>query len=307
MADSPLLRIADKWVGRYKTLVQKALTSGQRAVSISRIRAAVDAKNTVAVEQATAAGLNEIDMILRENMPAMVLNLLAAAGNVAGRELLPLPLTSLKAVTKARISKPLRFDKKNPEAIRWAERHAARLITEIGEEARQAVRHVVVAGLSEGIAPVMQAQMIRASVGLTERYATAVVNFERRLRESPGRLVRAGNLTFRVPQSGMTAQARNQAVAKYADRLTRSRALNIARTETITASNEGQQQLWRQARAKGLLDADVRREWIASGKACEICAGLDGKNARLEESFSGSIFSPPAHPSCRCTVGLIYV
>jgi hypothetical protein len=80
----------------------------------------------------------------------------------------------------------------------------------------------------------------------------------------------------------------------------------IARTETIKASSEGQHQMWQQARAKGLLDASIRRQWITTVGACPICAGLDGETRRLDESFSGGVFIPPAHPGCRCTTALAY-
>ena len=37
----------------------------------------------------------------------------------------------------------------------------------------------------------------------------------------------------------------------------------------------------------------------------EICEPLDGQEAALDEPFDGGIFRPPAHPNCRCSVGLV--
>jgi F like protein len=91
----------------------------------------------------------------------------------------------------------------------------------------------------------------------------------------------------------------------YAEKLLRQRAKTIARTEILRASNAGQRAAWRSARDKGILPRTTLREWIATGGACAICSPLDGKTAGLDEPFDGGIDSPPAHPSCRCTTGLI--
>lgn len=88
------------------------------------------------------------------------------------------------------------------------------------------------------------------------------------------------------------------------------RAETIARTETMTASNEGQQEAWSQAADDGLLTGDETQVWIITDddRLCDECNDLDGATAGLDESFqsqSGDEYDgPPAHPRCRCTVGL---
>lgn len=89
-----------------------------------------------------------------------------------------------------------------------------------------------------------------------------------------------------------------------------ARAETIARTETMKASNVGQQQAWDQAVEQGLLLGTEQQEWITTpdDKLCPICESLDGQTVGLDESFSddsGDEYDgPPAHPNCRCTVGL---
>jgi SPP1 gp7 family putative phage head morphogenesis protein len=89
------------------------------------------------------------------------------------------------------------------------------------------------------------------------------------------------------------------------------RALMIARTETMDASNEGQQEAWDQAVDDGLLTGDEQQEWIATGdqKCCDSCDSMDGQTVDLGEDFEdndGETYDgPPAHPNCRCTVGLV--
>lgn len=88
------------------------------------------------------------------------------------------------------------------------------------------------------------------------------------------------------------------------------RAALIARHETMLAASEGQRQAWDQAVDEGLLDEDSQRTWIVVGddKVCPICEGLDGKTAKLGESYVGDdgeeYDGPPAHVACRCTEGL---
>lgn len=88
------------------------------------------------------------------------------------------------------------------------------------------------------------------------------------------------------------------------------RADLIARTETIAASVNGQQEAWDQAVDDGLLTGDENQVWIVTpdDRLCEICEPLDGVEAPLGgvfESPDGDQYDgPPAHPRCRCAVGL---
>lgn len=89
-----------------------------------------------------------------------------------------------------------------------------------------------------------------------------------------------------------------------------ARAETIARTETIRASNQGQQLAWDQAVEEGLLTGDEKQTWIVTpdDRLCPICEPLDGQTVALGAQFAVDgdfIDSPPAHPNCRCTVGLV--
>lgn len=86
------------------------------------------------------------------------------------------------------------------------------------------------------------------------------------------------------------------------------RAEMIARTETMTAANEGQRQVWAQAMDQGLLPNDIQREWIATSDAnvCPICEELNGARTSIEGEYpdpGGD--GPPQHPNCRCTEGIV--
>ena len=88
-----------------------------------------------------------------------------------------------------------------------------------------------------------------------------------------------------------------------------ARAEVIARTEVMRASNEGQLEAWDQATEAGLLTGTEMKEWIVTpdDRLCPICEPMDGKNVALDEDFDvdgDQVDGPPAHPNCRCTLGL---
>lgn len=92
------------------------------------------------------------------------------------------------------------------------------------------------------------------------------------------------------------------------------RSERIARTETIAASNEAANEAYRQS------PLTVAKEWHIEPGACEFCRALNKKIIGLDEDFvaEGStlegadgghynvkyetVYHPPAHPNCRCTI-----
>ena len=70
------------------------------------------------------------------------------------------------------------------------------------------------------------------------------------------------------------------------------RALRIARTEVMTASNQGAIQ--------GYKDMGIEKtEWLAERdeRCCDDCYGMNGDVSKI-----GSGYEPPLHVNCRCTV-----
>lgn len=182
----------------------------------------------------------------------------------------------------------MRFNETNPRAVRWAKNRSARLVVEITREARVAIRRVIERAFIEGIPPAQAGRLIRSIVGLTERDALAVMRRQ-----------------VELMQDGYTP-SRAQAMAEaYARKLHRARALTIARTETMAASNHGQQELWDQAVERGYIPSTFQKMWITQLDefTCPICAPMNGVRVGVQESFS--IGDPPAHPRCRCTMGLV--
>lgn len=88
-----------------------------------------------------------------------------------------------------------------------------------------------------------------------------------------------------------------------------ARAETIARTETMKASNMGQQLAWDDATEHGLLTGFERKQWITTpdDRLCPVCEPMDGVTVGMDEMFDvegAHLEGPPAHPNCRCAIGL---
>lgn len=100
--------------------------------------------------------------------------------------------------------------------------------------------------------------------------------------------------------------------AAYARKYRAYRARNIARTESIRATNIGVQEAWRQATASGLIaEGLVRRKWVVAKdeRTCETCQSAVKMNPEKGvplgapfASLKGPVMLPPMHPGCRCTI-----
>ncbi len=255
---------------------------------------------------------------------------LEAAGiNLTAAELQPITdailQTTLKTAELAAIDLNLEFALVNERAVRFATEEAAKLVTSVSSETEKAIRDIVVRGQREGLNARSQAQHIRRIVGNTDRDARAIDRFYVGLLDretSTTRLARAGELADRMSA-----------------RLLRRRAENIARTETIRAANMGTQLSWQTAMDEGLLPRSSQKVWIATAdsRTCPICAVLHDQVIAVNEPFSvheravsfeqigggesldfqivgdpvplkkpTTVQTPPAHPSCRCTDGLVF-
>ena len=190
----------------------------------------------------------------------------------------------------------LKFELDNPHAAEYAREQTATLVERVTTETRAAIREIVGRGYVEGLHPYEQARAIRPMLGLTERDAKA-----------------ARNRLQALLDDGQEPARALKGAERYEEKLLRRRAENIARTETLSAENAGQDAAWSTAADAGLLDQETTwREWIAtpgSDRTCDICAPMHGQRRRMGEAFESDegdvVDRPPLHPSCRCALGLV--
>lgn len=219
------------------------------------------------------------------------------------------------------VSTEMSFNLLNPKAVSFLESYEFRLIQQITNDTKEGIRQTILNAFKEGGSPAEQAREIRNMIGLTGNQQRAVQNYRDALesggtsdlRDALSRALRDGRydrslLSAIENQTGLDAGRIDTMVARYQERFLNYRATNIARTETIRASNSGQRELWRQATEQGFLKG-AKRVWITADddRTCDVCDDLDEEEAGMDEEFAPGIMEPPdPHPSCRCSVALSF-
>ena len=137
-------------------------------------------------------------------------------------------------------------------------------------------------------------RVIRPMVGLTVQQSEANLRYFKKLIDN-----------------GVSEKRAMDLAMKYAARQHRYRGYNIARTELAFAYNKGAHEGTKQAQQAGYM-GEVVKIWCTAEdeRTCEYCGSLEGKRIAMDEEFDfktklrtpGIRLSPPAHPSCRCTV-----
>jgi hypothetical protein len=183
------------------------------------------------------------------------------------------------------------FDAIHPQALAWAERHVGELITGIDRQTMLGVRRIVTRGFLDGVPPKVLACQIERSVGLLDRQAVTLARFIHPLpRFVNGRLV----------EPGAAARPTDKAILRMRNRMLRSRAEMIARTETIKAGVQGKRIAWAQGVRDGRIHVETTRIiWITTpdSRLCPICAPLEGNTIAIEgEKFVATEQAVSFHP-----------
>jgi hypothetical protein len=189
------------------------------------------------------------------------------------------------------------FNRTNPHSLDWIRAHAAELVTQVSQESMLAIRDIIHTAFDPKTAmhPRESAKLIRQHIGLTSRQSSTLDRYRQQL-----------------VADGVRGKRLDSMVEAYRKKMIRRRAENIARTETIRASAEGQQRLWEDSAEQGYIDgALTKRIWIMhrDGRECKhVCPPMKGQLKGMKEPFitgiGDSVMTPPAHPSCRCAIGL---
>lgn len=190
------------------------------------------------------------------------------------------------------------FNVTDPRATAWAAARSGELVVNISDQLRNEIRGLITSSFVNQIDPREIAREIPRAIGLFPRWANAVENsYQRNL---DGFLGQGMSRSEAEAKAGVLADA-------YRERLIDARARMIARTEVMTAANQGRYISWQQAEDRGLIDlSSAYKEWIAEADACEDCQFVDGEFAPADGVFeSTGDEMPPAHPNCRCTAVLV--
>lgn len=273
-----VIRAADRLEPGLRRRVLAALEEMRGQVSTDEIVRALEGSPGRVAELLAAASASAVSVSVLEGL-ARDLSRLAAG--IAFDELRP----------AAGVAGPFEIDfaRVDYAASEWAGQYAAREVTFITEETRDAIRAIVARAPVEGITVQQQAALIRDIVGLNERQGMAVVN---RYAGMVGQW-RRGELTW--------AQVERR-TERYVREQLRYRAQMIARTESLAAARASLVAGWREAEAAGLIDPQSAwQEWSAAADACDECAERadSGERWPYDEEWEAP------HPNCRCSSVLV--
>jgi hypothetical protein len=297
-------RIADESAVQVERDFVAAVTALQASIDIDQVVRAIRLGNAASV----IAALDVHDTLNNTLAPAI------------GREI---RRTYVRSGIASESDFPLRldisFNLTNPEAIRYAEQEAGKLIEYVSDDVKLSVREVIGRGFREGNTAQTMAREIRAGIGLTPQYAAAVQRLRYALRQPllARQMVARGASRLAIAQRFNLVGANGQysermadnLLAKpvtpldeierqgdaYAAKLLRYRAETISISETMRASGWGRHGLWMQAAEEGFIDIDrTRRHWITTpddrlcrrpNGGCAAIPGMNPQGVRLDEPF----------------------
>lgn len=215
------------------------------------------------------------------------------------RHLMPIWEDAIKAATAnlAAEHKDWHYKPAVSGVSEWMHTRAAEFVTSVSETQIEGLRSLIYkASQLHDMSVDELARAIRPMVGLYQQQAEANLRYYQTLIDNGVKPKKARDLSIR-----------------YSARQHRYRGYLIARTELAFGYNKGMLEATKQAQAAGYLGETVK-VWCTADdeRVCKVCGGLDGKTIAMDEEFDyytklqhanpGIKQTPPAHPSCRCTV-----
>lgn len=191
---------------------------------------------------------------------------------------------------------PIEFALINELAVNYAEQHAGRLVLEISDKLRVMIADLIASNVAGLLPRDVLLKLLIDLIPLHSAWAQSVAKATAREYEV-------------AIQSGMSLAEAMKVAEKIgynrARALAQSRAQNIARTEAMTAMNEGRLASWHQQVANGWMLADSVKEWVEGRDPCDLCAPYVGELVPWDQPFSNGKMMPPLHPRCRCTAAAL--
>jgi hypothetical protein len=222
------------------------------------------------------------------------------------------------------------FNQVNVLAVAMMQANRLELVREFSDEQRRATSTALISGVESGINPRDQARNFRDSIGLTERQWAAVANYRRSLemvgsdpnaqRDALTRALRDKRGDRTILRAVREAQPLPKEkidwlIQRYTARYIKHRAEVIGRTEALRAVHQGNEEMYRQAIADGVIRAeDIERKWVTrlDGRQRDTHALLNGQKRGWGEVWltrHGPIRYPgdPEAPAsetiqCRCAL-----
>lgn len=189
----------------------------------------------------------------------------------------------------------LEFDPNLPSAERLVDDGTQGIIDTLRDSADEGLRGQLQELNTLNLTPEERAFLLRESTGLTRQQMNTLRKFYIRLGE----------------EEETAARIRSR-VEKLAKAMRKRRGDIIGKTSSTTMANLAQSEMVQQGIDEGELSRQIRRRWDVINDDrldLKICEPMDGQVVGLFDEFTtgtgGKVFSPAAHPLCRCSVTLL--
>lgn len=172
---------------------------------------------------------------------------------------------------------PKTFDVLNVEAVKIADRICAKLVTDVTNETKIAIRQRVREGIRAGKSMSQVAKELRYFIGLNTKQSTQLSTYR---------------LELLTKHPDMKLSVLNRKVRTFSEKLHRQRLEMIARTETARAQNFGY--------VKTLDKLGVKEFEFSCYIGCckQFCIDLSGQVYPAKDAYTVI----PVHPNCRCAM-----
>ena len=158
----------------------------------------------------------------------------------------------------------------NPYAVQAVQEYATKMIREISEETRQAVAYSITTAVSQGRPPRTVARDFKQTIGLTvemeksvQNYRKYLENLDRQALQRESRDKRSDSTVERAitTQKPLPKATVERLVAAFRRKREAQRSLTIARTESMSSMDLGQDIALEQANRDGALVSDLYQNW----------------------------------------------
>lgn len=207
----------------------------------------------------------------------------ASIGNSYGAALSDAARKTATWLSTSALTVTVSFDQVNANAVSMMQTNKLRLIREFTQDMRDSAQQAMRRGIAEGANPIEQARAFRGSIGLTAKQEAAVANYKRLLQKIGPESTATKEVLTRALRDGrfdrsVLAAAKNKTpipsatidrmVERYREKAIKYRAEVIARTEAMSAVNQGSNEMYRQSIASGALNKqELDRTWLAAHDA----------------------------------------
>jgi len=262
-ADAVAPSLRDSFLATVKEIRDNlfSMKAVELAMSLQNISGAISASGIDAMDDLLfGVGLNNTSYVLSTQMQnAFIAGAFAAIRNLDASK-----------------QKQVAFNALNERAVASMRNRGTQTISGISIVSRQAVKDSLTRSMLDNLTPRKAAKELRQMIGLTPDQMQAVTNFRRQLETKQilgftppydRRLNAAEQAMIRrhMKVGHFTTANIDAIVERYYQSLVNKRAMDIARTESMSAVSAGQDELWEQSLDLGVLDDNIHRKfWITT-------------------------------------------